>query len=83
MGEYEISLARILPYKDRIYNSVLYGRIRISENPYSRLFYAVFGWFRQSLFLYRPKLCLKYLSMSKFMIMTTISMENLIQFGQA
>ena len=83
MREYGISLALILPYKDRIYNSVLYRRIRISENPYSRLFYAVLGWFRQSLFLYRPKLCLKYLKMSKFMIMTTISMENLIQFGQA
>ena len=41
MGEYGILLARILPSKDRIYNSVLYGRIRISENPYSRILCSV------------------------------------------
>ena len=34
MREYGFSLTRILPYKDRIVDSV-------SENPYSRIFYAV------------------------------------------
>ena len=41
MREYVFSLTRIIPYKDRIYDSSLYGRIRVSENPYSRIFYAV------------------------------------------
>ena len=31
---------RILPYKDRIIMS-LYGRIWVSENPYSRLFHVL------------------------------------------
>ena len=35
MRKYRSSLTRILTYKS------LYGRIRVSENPYSRLFYAV------------------------------------------
>ena len=52
MREYEFSLTRILPYNDKIYESVnimentsqipsLYARIRVGENPYSRIFYAV------------------------------------------
>ena len=55
MQEYGFSLARILPYKDRIVDSVfirenirteswiltLHGRIWVSKNPYSRIFYAV------------------------------------------
>ena len=42
MREYGFSLTRILPSKGRIVDSVfLYGRIRVSENPYSRIFYAV------------------------------------------
>ena len=50
MQEYGFSLPRILPCNGRIYDSVfireilsLYERIRGSENPYSRIFYAVFG----------------------------------------
>ena len=39
MREYGFSLTRILPYKDNILS--LYGRIRVSENLYSRIFYAV------------------------------------------
>ena len=31
MREYGISVTRIVPYKDKIYE-----RIRVSENPYSR-----------------------------------------------
>ena len=41
MREYGFYLTRILPYKDRIVDSVLNGRKRVGENPYSRIFYAV------------------------------------------
>ena len=37
MREYEFSLTRILPHKDRIYESTIY----VCEYPYSRIFYAV------------------------------------------
>ena len=37
MREYEFSLARILSYKNRIYESTIY----VCEYPYSRIFYAV------------------------------------------
>ena len=40
MREYRFSLTRILPYKDRIIMS-LQGRIRVSENQYSRLFHVL------------------------------------------
>ena len=40
MQEHRFSLTRILPYKDRIIMS-LYGRIWVSENPYSRLFHVL------------------------------------------
>ena len=33
MHEYRFSVTRILPYKD--------GRVRVSENRYSRIFYAM------------------------------------------
>ena len=39
MPEYGFSSIHILPYKDRIYDSFLYGRIRVIENLYSRIFY--------------------------------------------
>ena len=39
MREYGFSLTLILSYNDNILS--LYGRIRVSENPYSRIFYAV------------------------------------------
>ena len=39
MREYGFLLTRILPYKDMILS--LYGRIRVSENRYSTIFYAV------------------------------------------
>ena len=42
MREYGFSLTRILPYKDRIYDSVLTPRIRVSENSSSPISYAVF-----------------------------------------
>ena len=35
MPEYCISLTRMFPYKDRIYDFVLMREIRIRENPYS------------------------------------------------
>ena len=41
MRDYGFSLTHILPYKDRIVDSVLIGRMRVSENSYSRIFYAV------------------------------------------
>ena len=41
MREYGFSVTRSLPYKDRIVDSVLYGKERVRENPYSRIFYAV------------------------------------------
>ena len=46
MREYGFLLTRIFPHKDRICNSALIrenkgGRIRVSENPYSRIFYVV------------------------------------------
>ena len=37
MREYGFSLTLILAYKHRTYDSVLIGRIRVSENPYSRI----------------------------------------------
>ena len=36
MREYGFSLTHIFPYKDKLYES-----IQVSENPYSRIFYAV------------------------------------------
>ena len=36
MREYGCSLTHICPYKDKLYES-----IQVSENPYSRIFYAV------------------------------------------
>ena len=41
MREYGLSLTRILPYKDKIVDSVLIREITVSENPYSCIFYAV------------------------------------------
>ena len=41
MQEKGFSLTRILPYKDRIVYSVLLWENTVSENPYSRIFYAV------------------------------------------
>ena len=41
MRDYGFSLTHILLYKDRIVDSVLIGRMRVSENSYSRIFYAV------------------------------------------
>ena len=41
MREYGFLLTRILPYKDRIVNSVLIQENMVSENQYSRIFYAV------------------------------------------
>ena len=40
MRECGFSVTRILPYKDKIVDLSLYGRIRFTENPYSRIFYA-------------------------------------------
>ena len=39
MREYGFSLTRILPFKDRI------GKMRVSENQCSRIFYAVTFYF--------------------------------------
>ena len=46
MQEYRFSVTCILPYKGRIYDSVTrtiqwLGRIRVSETPYFRIFYAM------------------------------------------
>ena len=44
MPEYGFSLTRIFPHKDRIVESTvlsLYGKIRVSENPYFGIFYSV------------------------------------------
>ena len=38
------SLTRVLPYKDRVYDSVLIRENTVNENPYSRIFYAVTRW---------------------------------------
>ena len=44
MPEYGLSLTRILSYKDRESTILfLYVRIRVTENPYSRIFYAVYS----------------------------------------
>ena len=42
MRKYGFSLTRTLPYKDIIFDSVLIRRIRVSQNPYSRTFFAVY-----------------------------------------
>ena len=52
MREYGFSVARILPYKDKIW------RIRVIENPYSRIFYTVS--------VYQGLLMEKYLATSAF-----------------
>ena len=44
MREYGFLLTCILPYKDRIYDSVLMGENMVNEYPYSRIFYAVKNW---------------------------------------
>ena len=41
MREYWYSLTRIFSYKNRILDSVLIRKNTLSENPYSRIFYAV------------------------------------------
>ena len=41
MREYGFSLTRTFPYNDRIVDSVINERIRVSENPHSGIFYAV------------------------------------------
>ena len=41
MQEYGFSLTRTFPYKSRIVDPVLIGRILVSGNPYSCIFYAV------------------------------------------
>ena len=41
MRKFGLSPTRILPYKDRIHNSVLIREIQISENSYSRMFCAM------------------------------------------
>ena len=41
MREYGFLLTRILPYKNRIIDSVLIQENMVSENQYSRIFYAV------------------------------------------
>ena len=41
MREYGFSLIHVLPYKGRIVDSLLCGRMRINENLYFRMFYAV------------------------------------------
>ena len=53
MREYGFSLTRILLCKDKIVDFVLYGSIRVSKNPYSRIFYVVLQFFsnRDSYFL--------------------------------
>ena len=43
MRDYGFSLIRVFPYKNRIYILCLYGKIQVSENLYSRIFYAVLG----------------------------------------
>ena len=42
MLEYEFSLTCIFPYKDKIFDSVLIREYAVRENPYSRIFYAVY-----------------------------------------
>ena len=42
MPEYELSLACIFPYNDRIYDSVLIPENTGGENSYSGIFYAMF-----------------------------------------
>ena len=38
MQEYNFSLTRILPYKERIGRLPLHGKMRVEENPYSGIF---------------------------------------------
>ena len=54
MREYEFSLTRIFPYKDKIEDEI------VSENPFSRIFYAV------SLFSRFSKFCNFFLFFSHF-----------------
>ena len=42
MPEYGFSVTRILPYKDESTILSLHGRIQVSENPYSCIFYQVY-----------------------------------------
>ena len=42
MQEHGFSLTRIVLYKDKLFDFALYVRMRVSENLYSRIFYAVF-----------------------------------------
>ena len=49
MRKYGLRLTRILPYKDRIIDSVLIRKNTGSENPYYCIFYAVFHGIIQSL----------------------------------
>ena len=48
MQEHGFALTLILPYQDRIKILSLYGRIQVSEKPYSRIFYAVITTLRNT-----------------------------------
>ena len=41
MREYGFSVTRILPYIDKVVDFVLIRENTVTENPYSRIFYAV------------------------------------------
>ena len=41
MPEYGFCLTRLFLYKDRIYDSTLYGKIRVKDNPFSDIFCAM------------------------------------------
>ena len=74
MREYGFSLTRILPYKDRIYESVL---IRENTGQYSRIFYAVILYLRQAVQkIQTPQILYKLTQASKLSLFMQIFLET-------
>ena len=61
MQKYGFSLTHILPYKNRSADSVLIRENTVSENLYSRIFYAVFLYLILSVLFIIPGIIIQFL----------------------